>query len=56
MLVGEEFSRAAAGTGIPCFATSEELAGYLLAHPLTGCVILVKGSRGTQMEKVIKAL
>ena len=56
MLVGEEFTRAAEGTGIPCFPTSEDLAAYLQAHPLTGCVILVKGSRGTQMEKVIPAL
>ena len=55
-LAGEEFTRAAAGTGIPCFATSEDLAAYLTEHPLTGCVILVKGSRGIQMEKVIKAL
>ena len=56
MLVGEEFTRAAAGTGIPCFATSEELADYLKEHPLTGRVILIKGSRGIQMEKVIASL
>ena len=55
-MVGEEFTRAAAGTGIPCFATSEDLAAYIQEHPLAGCTILVKGSRGTQMEKVIKAL
>ena len=51
-LVGEEFTAAAAGTGIPCFSTSDDLAAYLKEHPLEGCIILVKGSRGTRMEKV----
>ena len=55
-LVGEEFTRAAAGTGIPCFATSDDLAAYLQQHPLQGCTVLVKGSRGTRMEKVIPSL
>ena len=55
-LVGEEFTRAAAGTGIRCFATSDDLAAWLRENPLQGCTILVKGSRGTQMEKVIAAL
>ncbi len=55
-LVGEEFTRAAAGTGIPCFPTSDDLAAYLQQHPLQGCTVLVKGSRGTRMEKVIPSL
>ena len=55
-LVGEEFTRAAEGTGIPCFGTSEDLAAYLQAHPLKGCVVLLKGSHSTQMEKLIKVL
>ncbi len=55
-LVGVEFTKAAQGTGIPCFATSDELAAYLQQHPLEGCTVLVKGSRGTRMEKVIAAL
>lgn len=55
-LVGEEFGKAAAGTEIPCFATSSELASYLTEHPLSGCTILVKGSRGTRMETVLPAL
>ena len=49
-------TRAAAGTGIPCFATSDDLAAYLQQHPLQGCTVLVKGSRGTRMEKVIPSL
>ena len=55
-LVGEEFTRAAVGTGIPCFPSSDALAAYLQEHPLAGCTILVKGSRGTRMEKVLPAL
>lgn len=55
-LVGEEFTRAAKGTPFRTFATSEELAKYLQEHPLEGYTVLVKGSRGTQMEKVIASL
>lgn len=42
--------------GMIFFATSDELAKYLTAHPLEGATILIKGSRGTRMEKVIPAL
>lgn len=38
------------------FATSEELAQWLAGNPVNDSVILVKGSRGTRMEKVIPAL
>ena len=55
-LVGEEFAKAAEGTSFKTFATSDELADYLQTHPLEGCVVLVKGSRGTRMEKVIASL
>ena len=55
-LVGEEFTKAAEGTGIRCFATSDELAAWLAEHPLEGYTVLVKGSRGTRMEKVIASL
>ena len=56
LLVGEEFTRAAAGTGIRCFATSDDLAAYLQENPLQGCTVLVKGSRGIRMEKVLPSL
>ena len=55
-LVGEEFTKAARGTGIPCFESSEKLASYLKENPLEGCTILVKGSRGIRMENVIASL
>ena len=55
-LVGEAFAKAAEGTDIPVFASSDQLAAYLHEHPLEGCTVLVKGSRGTRMEKVIPSL
>lgn len=56
ILVGTEFKKAAEGTGIPVFDTSDALAGWLKDNPVEGYTILVKGSRGIQMEKVIPAL
>jgi UDP-N-acetylmuramoyl-tripeptide--D-alanyl-D-alanine ligase len=55
-LVGEEFTKAAAGKPYKTFATSEELAKYLVDYPLEGCTILLKGSHSIQMEKVIASL
>ena len=55
-LVGEEFTRAAAGKPYKTFATSSDLAKYLEEHPLEGCTILLKGSHSIQMEKIIPSL
>ena len=60
-LVGEEFRKALASEGLPanvkgCYATSSDLASALSAAPLSDSVILVKGSRGIQMEKVVPEL
>ena len=59
-LVGEEFRKALEITGKPdtvsWFSTSEDLAAWLKDHPLSGASVLVKGSRGIQMEKVVPAL
>ena len=38
------------------FTSSDELAAYLADNPLCGATILIKGSRGTRMEKVIPVL
>jgi UDP-N-acetylmuramyl pentapeptide synthase len=55
-LVGSEFTKAAEGSPYKTFAKSEDLAKYLEENPLEGCTILVKGSRGIRMEKVIPSL
>ena len=59
-LVGEEFGKAYAAVGSPAsamlFGTSDELVGYLHEHPLSGALVLVKGSRFMRMEKVLQEL
>ena len=58
-LVGEEFRRALESLepgDEPWFADSAALAAYLAAHPVRDAVVLVKGSRGIQMEKVLPVL
>ena len=60
-LVGEEFQKALASFAdadrrISWFPSSEALAEHLKAHPISGAMILVKGSRGIQMEKAIPNL
>ena len=58
MLVGPEFRSAAEScqAGFLCFGTSAELAGYLRSHPVSGSLVLVKGSRSTGMETVLPEL
>ena len=59
-LVGEEFGKALRELGNPLnikhFATSDELAAFLSENPLDGAQVLVKGSRGIRMEKVLPCL
>ncbi len=58
-LVGEEFKKAldALQPGDETwFPDSEALAEHVASHPVRGFVILVKGSRGIQMEKVLPKL
>ncbi len=55
--VGKEFaSVSVASDNAMFFQTSDELADYLKANPVHGATILIKGSRGTRMEKVIPTL
>jgi len=60
-LVGSEFEAAAALAGstaglLGCYKDSAQLCRYLTSHPVSGACILVKGSRGIMMEKIIPAL
>ena len=58
--VGKEFASASEsvtyGENIHFFPTSDALAEHLATLNLTGATILIKGSRGTRMEKVIPVL
>ena len=58
--VGKEFAAASEsvtyGENIHFFPTSDALAEHLATLNLTGATILIKGSRGTRMEKVIPVL
>lgn len=57
--VGKEFgavSSVADGSSAMFFNTSDELAEYLRANPVKDATVLIKGSRGTRMEKVIPVL
>lgn len=53
-LVGKEF--AATTAHYPVFADADALAAYLTEHPITGHHILLKGSRGIKLEKLINLL
>ena len=58
-LVGEEFGKALGDLkkeDVYWFPDSEELARWLKDNPVSGATILVKGSRGIQMEKVLPEL
>ena len=63
--VGKEFEAASEAvlqegslelSGMQFFATSDQLTEHLAELHLTGATILIKGSRGTRMEKVIPVL
>jgi len=60
-LVGGQFSEAAAAIGktnacIEAFPDIETLKQHVLDHPLDGSTILIKGSNGNHMQRVVDAL
>ena len=56
MLVGPCFSQYNDNPSYLTFATVDELVAYLKQHPVEGRTILVKGSRGIQLEKVLPSI
>ncbi len=55
IFVGPDFSVAAAGK-FQCFDNSDEAFSWLMKQQIKDFTILVKGSRGIKMEKVLEAL
>ena len=53
-LIGENFSRT--DTSLDRFSSFEELLDHLKQHPLTKSTILIKGSRGMALERVLDLL
>ncbi len=55
-LVGSNFYEANTRKDFLTFKSSQQLRDYLKTNPLHNALILVKGSRGTQMEHVLSSL
>lgn len=56
LLVGAYFSKIPVSSGMRTFEKTEELYSYLELNPITGANILLKGSRGMALEKVLPLL
>jgi UDP-N-acetylmuramoyl-tripeptide--D-alanyl-D-alanine ligase len=56
ILVGSMFSKINNDKNIPTFINSDELASWLGKNKIPGATILIKGSRGVKMEKIIDYL
>jgi UDP-N-acetylmuramoyl-tripeptide--D-alanyl-D-alanine ligase len=55
ILVGSEFKKAA-GQGFSTFTDVEELLAYINDNNITGKKILIKGSNGIHLEKIVNVL
>ena len=55
-LVGPYFIEAGKLAGLKTFATSEELVLFIKQNPIHENSILIKGSRGIKLEKVVEFL
>ncbi len=56
ILVGKEFYKTEGAYLYRKFATTKEAEQYLQSHPIKNAHILIKGSRGMQLEKIIQYL
>jgi UDP-N-acetylmuramoyl-tripeptide--D-alanyl-D-alanine ligase len=54
LLCGKDFSEV--GAPFDCFENTDDLAAYLRRFPLNGYSILIKGSHGIHLEKIIELL
>jgi UDP-N-acetylmuramoyl-tripeptide--D-alanyl-D-alanine ligase len=56
-LVGKEFEKTSTGLKTKKFGNTELLSGYLSQHkPIENNLILIKGSRGIQLEKILESI
>jgi UDP-N-acetylmuramoyl-tripeptide--D-alanyl-D-alanine ligase len=56
LLVGKEFQKVQAELEATYFSTSAEALEWIRQHPFTGATILLKGSRGVGLEKLVEIL
>lgn len=56
VLVGENFRKTAEANNITFFSNSAEAGEWLRKNMISGYWILIKGSRGSKMEKVLEAM
>ena len=56
LFTGRHFSRFASEFPFDFFETTEDLMRFFGSNPLTGCHILIKGSRGMKMERLVDCL
>ena len=54
LLVGDEYRETTAP--YPIFSNVDDLIEQLKAHPISGCTILIKGSRSNKLEKILPML
>jgi len=58
-LVGKEFLNASKNFNLlntQCFSSTQELKTFLNSHPIKNKIILIKASRGMQLEKIMEVL
>jgi UDP-N-acetylmuramoyl-tripeptide--D-alanyl-D-alanine ligase len=53
-LVGENFEKANYAFGFPVFDDADAVSDFLKNHPVNNTLILIKGSRKMQLEKILK--
>ncbi len=56
LLVGPLFCNAGNGSTFQLFANSDDANAYLQSNPIKNATILIKGSRGIKLEKVLETL
>ncbi len=56
ILVGRDFFKLRSVSNFPTFLNLQEAEAHLINHPIKNAQVLVKGSRGIQLEKLLKYL